>query len=154
MERKGILFWFRKIGRWIFLVLGIGWLAAGVGFTFDTLTFLHRSISTSGQITSLVSRRDQSEGPITYAPVFSFTSESGRSYVVTSNASSNPPAFSVGQKVTVLYKVEQPDHARLNTFEQLWLFPVMFTAIGTVSFVVGIFLTIYERRKRQTVTVL
>jgi uncharacterized protein DUF3592 len=83
-----------------------------------------------------------------YAPVFRFTADDGQTYVHVSNMSSNPPGFSLGQRVTVLYEHGHPENAKIDAFYQLWLPELVLSMVG------GAFTTIPAlvafRRLRQS----
>jgi hypothetical protein len=133
----------------IFLAAGMGLLGVAGFFTFRTLRFLGRSVNAEGTITALVqitrSNDDQDGGNarITYAPQFSFTDAKGETVTVTSNISSSPPAFDVGDSVGVLYLPDDPEQARIDSFWQLWGVALITGGIGTMflGFVLAMALT-------------
>jgi hypothetical protein len=54
----------------------------------------------------------------------------GRRIRFTGKIASSPPTFHEGDTVTVLYDATDPSHATIQSFEQLWLLPVMFSGMG------------------------
>lgn len=60
-----------------------------------------------------------------------------KEYKVTSRISSNPPPFNVGDKVTVLYKADDPADAQIDGFVERWLFLLIFGGIGAVLGLIG-----------------
>jgi hypothetical protein len=124
---------------WTFLV-GFVLLGLAAFFTWRTSAFIQRSQTATGIVTALVpvtSRDSDSKQTTDYAPVFSFRTENGQTYTVTSSTSSNPPSFAVNEDVTVLYDPADPQQARIDSFVQLWLVPVILGSIGIISFIVG-----------------
>lgn len=115
----------------------------------STYTFIHTATKTDGRIVGLIKVQSRSNHPgFTYEPVFRFTAANGQSYTVRSRASSNPPEFTVGQTVQVLYSPGDPAHARLNSTAQLWLVPIICTSIGLVFTFLGGLLFRLNRRYR------
>ncbi len=54
----------------------------------------------------------------------------GQRFSFQSAMSSSPPAYFVGEKVSVLYRPNNPASAQINSFTERWLFPIVFTAAG------------------------
>lgn len=84
------------------------------------LIFICNAATTDGTILDLHGV-DSSKDPDSYAPVFRFTADDGRTYIVVSNSSTAPPGFSVGEHVRVLYQKGRPESAKIDTLYQLWL---------------------------------
>ena len=96
-----------------------------------TKGLIRRSTEVTGEVIRL--ERSKSDGRFAsydYAPVFSFTAADGNSYTVTSEVSSNPPGFSVGESVRVRYGPANPQNARIHSFFQTWGAAVISGAIG------------------------
>lgn len=108
-----------------------------------TTTFMRTAIKANGAIVDLV--RVGYGHDVTYAPVFRFTAADGRSYTIKSRASTNPPEFTVGQTVQILYRPNDPAHARLSTTGQLWLLP-MILGLGGLIFSFGYLLFWFNDR--------
>ena len=69
-----------------------------------------------------------------YAPVVEYTVR-GVDYRLTGTYT-NPPAYDVGDRVTVRYERANPENARLDSFVELWLFPVVFGGVGLLLAVI------------------
>ncbi len=124
----------------VFFLVGFLLLGLAAVFTWRTSNFIKRSQSATGTVTTMVpviSRDSDSKQTTSYAPVFSFKAANGETYSVTSHTSSNPPSFAVNDEVEVLYDPADPQHARINTFVQLWLLPVILGSIGTFFFIIA-----------------
>ena len=73
----------------------------------------------------------------TYAPVVRFITEDGRSIEFTSKAGTNPPRYSEGETVEVLYSSSSPEKARINDFSSLWMGPFIVGGPGIVLLLLG-----------------
>jgi hypothetical protein len=127
--------------RWPLLILGsVGllFLLGGGAWMWKTWTFTGRAWSAKGKIERLEVRLDTSrsrsrdpDSP-TYAPVFSFRDTQGRRHEVTSAVGHGRSPYEPGQEVPVLYDRDNPEDARIDSFVQLWLFPMAIGFMGTV----------------------
>jgi len=54
--------------------------------------------------------------------------------------------YTVGEKVPVLYKVDRPGVARIDSFSDRWLFPLMFGSLFVVLGVAIVVATVYWKR--------
>ena len=78
---------------------------------------------------------DGAEGR-TYSPIVEFEAD-GRAVRFEGQNSSDPPVYRVGQRVEVLYDPARPEAARINNFYELWLAPLLLTAVAGGGFVVS-----------------
>jgi len=85
----------------------------------STRRFLRSAVSAKGTILENSLSTDSDGDPI-YKPRFTFALRDGQEVSVQSNFGTNPPSFRKGQSVTVLYDPSIPEHAKINTFMQLW----------------------------------
>lgn len=140
------------IMKFVFLLVGVAMLAGAIYLYRDTRSFLAGAVHAQGTVVDL-ERSDSTDSnghrSVSYYPVVRFADASGRRIEFTSDSGSNPPAYSRGDAVEVLYHADAPDKARLNGFMSLWFgtlivggLGVLFTAIGAAMVVVPI------RRKR------
>lgn len=120
---------FITVSRWACLTVGVVLLLLALAFTTHTAIFLHRSISAPGIVVGLTQRND-SDGTVGYAPIFNFKAQSGLSYTITAGVASNPPSFTVGQSVPVLYEELKPEDAKIGIFWQLWFVHFILGAFG------------------------
>jgi Protein of unknown function (DUF3592) len=133
-------------------VVGPCFFLIGTGFAIHMALFLRNSAATEGVIVTLTSTHDQQINQETFAPVFTFTGADAQNYTITSDTSSNPPAFAVGQHVRVLYENAFPLGARIDSFAQLWTFPMVFGFMGLLATATGCGLLRYERwRDRKAI---
>jgi hypothetical protein len=118
-----------------FTVLGIGLILVALYLLQITRTFLAEASRANGTVIELV--RSRSSDSNTYAPVVRFVTEAGESIEFTSDTSSNPPSYSEGESVEVLYRTAAPRAARINGFFSLWLGPIIAGGLGTVFGLIG-----------------
>ncbi|WP_206733612.1 DUF3592 domain-containing protein [Flavobacterium sp. YO12] len=111
---------------------------------------MKKAETVQGTVVELISKR--SDNSTTYAPVVSFTTKAGNKIEFTSSVSSNPPSYSEGESVEVLYDPAEPKDASINGFASLWIGPLIFGILGTVFFLIGfgiILFGILKQRKTQ-----
>lgn len=137
-------------GRWL-LFGGICLCLIGLGFGTYTSIFLIQSVSAKGVIVDLDEIPDAENGNVNYAPVFTFTAEDGQTYTVRSRVASNPPSFSKGQQVKVLYRRSSPGAAKLGYFGQLWFVTLVFVGLGAAFGIPGFLLLLRERKRNMPV---
>jgi hypothetical protein len=133
------------------MVCGVACLGVALFFAVLTAAFIRNAVETTGKIVNLVPVADKENDSTNYAPIFSFTAGDGRTYTVTSNTSSNPPEFSPGQEVRVLYAPRNPSHARLKSTIQLWLVSMICAPLGAIYAGLGSVLLYFDRRYRRKI---
>jgi hypothetical protein len=123
----------------------IGLLGAGMyyGFTSWRLT---QGGEANGSVVQMISSED-SDGGVTYAPVIEYRVQ-GRTYTYKSSNYTNPPAYHMGQQVEMVYDPAHPDQARINTFFELWLVPILLVPCGLGSGGLTIFSMFVMLRRR------
>ena len=127
----------QMIGPLIFLLFGLFFYAIGSGLTIHQRSIEKHSIEAPGLVVDLQENYD-SDGS-TYTPVVRFQTARGQSVEFLSPYSSNPPDYSVGEQVIVVYTLEQPEKALIKGNGQL--LHVIFMLVGGVIAVVGAYLT-------------
>ncbi len=115
----------------IFTLIGGVFAAIGIGVGISAWSFAASARETQGEVVLLVHR-----GKGTHAPVVRYVVD-GKSFEFQSSVASSPPAHAVGDKVTVLYQPDQPQHGNIKSFMDQWFLPLIFTGIGTLFFVIG-----------------
>ncbi len=124
----------------LFLLIGIVLLVKAASHGNRTRAFLAGARESTGEVIALEEVPPQQPGADqleTYRPVVVFTAEGGRQVRFESMASSNPPRYSVGDKVPVIYDPERPSEARIHSFHDLWFAPALFGGLGLVFAVLG-----------------
>jgi hypothetical protein len=136
------------IVKFIMLIVGVAMLAGAVYLYSKTRSFLAGAMHAHGTVVDLQrteSLDSHSNRSISYYPVVQYAEAGGRKIEFTSDSGSNPPAYSRGDQVEVLYHADAPEKARINGFMSLWFgtlivggLGVVFTAVGTAMVVVPI----------------
>jgi hypothetical protein len=76
----------------------------------------------------------------------------GETYECEGSISSSPPAYSVGQKVSVLYRPDEPQKALIGSFVDRWLLPLVFGGAGSLFAAIGFALLIHRWRQDEAKT--
>lgn len=119
----------------IFVPLGAAFLVAALLSWLHTRRFVAESVPALGEVVGL-SERDGDD--VTYAPVIRFRGPGGRPFEFTETTSSNPPGYSVGDRVEILYHSQDPRQARVASPFRLYLLAMIFGGLGGIFFVVGL----------------
>ena len=129
-------------GPAIFMLAGLLFFAIGSGMTMRQRTLEGQGIEVPGVVVNLQENYD-SDGS-TYTPVVQFKTSSGQSIEFVSSYSSNPPAYDVGESVTVVYPPENPADAIIKGDGQL--LHIIFMLLGGIVAAVGFYLVISTLR--------
>jgi hypothetical protein len=124
-------------------------LALSLAFAIHTEFFLHNSTRVAGEVVALKERYDSKSESIQYAPVFRFAASDGKAYTIASKISTDPASFAVGDTIEVLYRQNDPQTARINSFWQMWLVSTVLVCIGVALGLLGWVLLIFEHRRNQ-----
>jgi hypothetical protein len=116
------------------ILFGFVFLAIGAGLSYHQYTLERSGLQAQGDVISLSSICD--DDGCTYAPVVRFQSSDGRTVTFESSHSSNPPAYDVGEKVTVIYPVDKPEKAEIKGAGKV--FWIIFTSVGGIIIIFGI----------------
>src|SRR5689334_8974107 len=95
----------------VFGLVGSILFVIGVFIFIRTRMFISTSQEVKGTVIRMLSSHG-SEGGTVYAPVFRFTTIQGQSMEVAESVYSNPPGYSVGDVVDILYDPQNPGNAR------------------------------------------
>ncbi|HVR96371.1 MAG TPA: DUF3592 domain-containing protein [Thermoanaerobaculia bacterium] len=138
----------------IFSLIGLCLILIGGYVALRTQRFLGNAVSAEGTVVELVrsvsSRSGRRSGSSkTYRPVVQFTTADGRPIEMVSSVGSNPPAYSVGERVGVWYDPTRPEDAKLAGFLSLWFLPLLFTGIGAVFASIGLGIALAARAKAR-----
>jgi len=106
--------------RWmIWLFLGIAVLIGGVALVSGVLSTqaMARELSAAGRVVEFVGvAAMEGDDETLYAPLVEFTAADNERYLAQAAGGSRPPAYSLGQPVTVRYDPARPQFARISTF--------------------------------------
>lgn len=108
---------------WVIFAIGGLIVAGGILLGLGNLRHVLYGDRADGVVVDIVR-----EGGM-YSPVVRFRLPNGEQHEVTELGSGSPD-FSRGDLVTVLYMPEDPQSVRLDTFDRLWLVPIIAIAFG------------------------
>lgn len=125
-------------------ILAIGGVAMAFfgwqGYT-STKTFMVNAEQARGTVVEVAARSgtDSSGNPTIYFyPVVEFTAADGRAVRYQSSVGSSRPSQQVGQAVEIVYNPANPQDARVNSFTEVWLWPVVLLGMGAVFVLAGV----------------
>jgi hypothetical protein len=131
----------------IFTAIGLGLLIGGVFAFQHTRRFLANAISVPGTVTENVwqeQRSSNTSGRGDFYPRIRFRTTDGQEISFIANSGSNPPSYHVSQQVTILYDPQQPYHAYIQSFVDLWLLPTILCGLGMVFCSFGVVAAIWK----------
>jgi hypothetical protein len=108
--------------------LGVGLLTGALSAyaLVDSIRFQQRAVAVPGEVTELM-------GHDTMTAVVAYVDATGEPREVRSGWATNPPAFDVGERVTVLHDRDDPKRARIQSFGELWGM-ALFSSVFTLAF--------------------
>lgn len=138
-----------SIVKYAFTMGGLGMLIGAFFIYKNTQDFLKDALTTEGTVIELV--RSRSSDSTTYRPVVEFKTQGGSRVEFTSSSGSNPPGYSKGEVVEVLYQESSPEQAKINGFFSLWGASTILGGIGSVFFLVGISIILFGSLKGKKI---
>lgn len=129
--------------RWVgnsFAAIGVLLLAVSAWLVVEQRRFASAAQHAEGT----VMRLDPGGRSRTVYAVVQFR-DGDRTVEVRSRTASSPPAFAVGEAVTVLYEPGRADQARIEAFSEQYLLVSIFGGLGMVFTVVGLGILYFTR---------
>lgn len=121
--------------KYLFAAIGLGLLLGAAAVYSHTASFVSRASRAHGTVTAMLPQRSSSNGT-TYKPVVRFELAGGQMEFADS-VSSNPPAYQVGEAVSVLYLESSPNDAKIDSFMSLWFLPTLLGGMGAIFLALG-----------------
>jgi hypothetical protein len=103
-------------------IVGLIWLVR-------TGMFSSRAVRAPGLVVEM-ERSTTSKGSSTFHPIFTFTDNAGMVHTQRTSFGSSSYSFEVGEKVTVLYDPVTPKNSKIDSFQTVWLGPLVITGFG------------------------
>jgi len=122
--------------RNIFLLVGLALLAGTVWWAVSTRSFVARAAVAQGTVVALAPSSGSKNSTV-YHPVVDYVLPGGQMVEIRSSSGSNPPAYSVGEKVEVLYLPDRPREGRIRGVFSLWGGPLILGGLGLVFSGIG-----------------
>ena len=126
--------------------IGLLLLALTVFVIWNTTAWLKRTVEVQGTVVEMLRTRDKENTGWMYEPVVRFETAEGKTITFEANFRSSPPAYRVGDTVTVVYLPDAPERAKIRSFLSLWIGPMIMAIVGTVFFGVGASMLAAARR--------
>ncbi|MBK7883922.1 MAG: DUF3592 domain-containing protein [Chitinophagaceae bacterium] len=142
----------RKIIPGIFFIIGIFLLITAVTFYIDKKKFISNSLQVKGKVIKMIESRSSStrssRSHLVYAPVIAYIVNS-KEYAFTSPIKSSPPAYEIGEEVTVYYDKNDPANAQLNSLKD-YLITIVSGGLGFLFTVIPVIIFFAEKRKNKS----
>jgi len=115
----------------VIILIGLFITAYGIYITYDQIKFSGNSVIANAVVAGF-HEETGSKGRIAYFPVFQFVNGiTGENVTAWGSLGSNPPIYSVGQEVEILYNPENPTVGVIaNSFWDQWLFSIISLPLG------------------------
>jgi hypothetical protein len=114
-------------GAVLFTLLGVIALIGLFWLHTQQQAFAEIATLTTGTVRELIPQTRK--GSTTYAPVIEFMTANERVYQHTSKISSNPPAYTVGDRVEILYNPEDPEEVVIAKDNSIASNPMMIAVL-------------------------
>lgn len=107
---------------------------------------------TTGNVVRLEESNSSEGGCCVYSPVIEFNAN-GQTYSFESGNASDPPAYDIGQEVSVLYDPANPETAQINSFIERWVFPIIIIPVMIFAALILNFFMIRSWRRGEYIEV-
>ncbi|MDX2098999.1 MAG: DUF3592 domain-containing protein [Leptolyngbyaceae cyanobacterium bins.59] len=130
----------------IFPLTGIGLLIGAFSSYRNTSSFVKAASRSEGTVVDMVvvdtgvNNSSRSRSSIAYRPTIHFIDHTGEKVEFTSSVGTNPPSYSKGQKVEILYHPDEPENAQINDFGSLWGDSITLGGMGGGFLIIGMIL--------------
>ena len=132
----------------IFTFVGGTFFAIGLALFTESVNFKRTASSAEGVVYDIETRSD-SDGS-SYYPMVRFTPAGAEEPVeFTGGVGSNPSSYKRDQKVKVIYDPKNPEKARIDSFFETALFPLVFSGMGGIFLAIGLGFLISRIKDRQ-----
>jgi hypothetical protein len=126
----------------ILLVGAFALLALGASCYNRAANFKKIAAEAQGTVIELKEDSSGANSHTVYYPIIRFADKAGQEHTLYSTSGSFPPAYEVGERVSVLYDPANPKEAKVNSFTGLWLLPLILGILGGLELLAGLFLLI------------
>jgi hypothetical protein len=141
--------WFARVIAYLlvgtFCLIGPLVLMLALVFTLQRLSLVYGGEHVEGTV---VAKRSSGSTRVSYAPVFEFKTDDGNTVSASSDVYGPENSFRYGEHVSVVYRRGHPDSARIDTFTQMWTFPLVAGVVGAGFSVIPLLVWTGRRRQR------
>ena len=113
-----------------FIVIGSLIAIAGLVWLAWTAAFMSRAAKAPGQVIAMERSEGSEKDSAVYHPVFTFVDSAGIVHTQRSSFGSSRYSFEVGELVTIRYDSTTPKHSKMESFQTVWLGPIIVTGFG------------------------
>jgi len=138
------------VAGWILTALAPMMIIAAIAGAISELNFLRTASKAQGTVVELVEHNGDHGS--SYAPIYVFYDAAGQEQKVYSRCSSYPPAYQVGDKISVLYDPRSPREAQIERFFDTWGWMTIGGGIGLLYAVIGPVLLFFAGRMKLRAT--
>ncbi|QDK79562.1 DUF3592 domain-containing protein [Spirosoma sp. KCTC 42546] len=124
------------MGYLITFLIGVLFLAGSLYLVSTSVHFIKTGTRTVATVEELVQERSK-KGKSTYRPIFRFTTITGKDIHYAYKVASSPPDWAVGEKATVVYKLDDPENPMVLSYFGAFGWAVIALAIASVLLIVG-----------------
>ena len=127
----------KKIMWQYYLILGLGlaFLVLSIYSFHNTMVFLKKGNKAIATVVDL--HRYESDGE-SFAPVFNFRTQDNLSITYELAEGTDPPAWEIGETVTVIYDPADPSKVSLYTYFRLFIWTLVLLSIALPLLVIGV----------------
>lgn len=130
----------------IFLVIGLLCLTGTFLICYNIKKFNNAAVKTNGTVVDLLAKDGRRS--VSYTPVVNYTDAGGHEHRYIPSFSSNPPGFSIGEKVGVYYNPKNPDEAKLDGWGE-YIGAMILGGLGLVFSLIGAGYHVVRRLNRS-----
>lgn len=124
-----------QVGCWIIFanLFFAGFCLWGVYAASISWKLENEGVTATGTVVRLEESDSAEGGCCVYSPVIEFTASDDRKYTFEGDNASDPPAYDVGENVSIIYDPKDPDTAQINKWTERWLFPIIIIPAMTIT---------------------
>lgn len=122
----------------------------GVYAAYQSWSLQQNGQTTTGTVIALEESSTNEGGCCVYSPVVEFQAN-GQTYTFEGDNASDPPAYRVGETVSVLYDPADPATAQINQWSERWLMPLILIPAMLSSMLITTFFLVRAWRRNETV---
>ncbi|MCH2021816.1 MAG: DUF3592 domain-containing protein [Saprospiraceae bacterium] len=137
----------QKIYIMVFSTLSFIFLGIGIWLYMSKMELLNKGLEAEGEIIELTLKSNKPHSAKMYFPVIAFKLENGNIHQKQMSFGSNPAAYDIGQKVSVLYYKDKPETAIINSTFWMYIFPWIFIGLGILLEVILIIILVFQRNR-------
>lgn len=116
-----------------FIVFTIVFLSWALFVTVHTARLVMNSEKTTGVIIDFTASKGTSPQKRSYYPIIKFTAGDGMEYKFKSETGFKGNYYRESDSVEILYRKDRPEVAEINSFQALWLMPVLLFGVSVLG---------------------